>query len=125
MRKISIGSGSNSSYPLHKRIFSVFLEFLLFESCFEIQCIKIVHFRLLELKELKELHKLGQPRVRRTRSASTRTQSIRRTSLRDKMNTTKRDVQDEKLYFIQSIDGQKVNQYYLPCNFIPLLEFQA
>jgi len=63
--------------------------------------------RLLELKELKELHKLGQPRVRRTRSASTRTQSIRRTSLRDKMNTTKRDVQDEKLYFIQSIDGQK------------------
>lgn len=125
MRKISIGSGSNSSYPLHARIFSVFLEFLLFESCFEIQCIKIVHFRLLELKELKELHKLGQPRVRRTRSASTRTQSIRRTSLRDKMNTTKRDVQDEKLYFIQSIDGQKVNQYYLPCNFFPLLEFQA
>ena len=123
MRKISIGSGSNSSYPLHARIFSVFLEFLLFE--FEIQCIKIVHFRLLELKELKELHKLGQPRVRRTRSASTRTQSIRRTSLRDKMNTTKRDVQDEKLYFIQSIDGQKVNQYYLPCNFFPLLEFQA
>ena len=125
MRKISIGSGSNSSYPLHARIFSVFLEFLLFESCFEIQCIKIVHFRLLELKELKELHKLGQPRVRRTRSASTRTQSIRRTSLRDKMNTTKRDVQDEKLYFIQSIDGQKVNQYYLPYNFFPLLEFQA
>ena len=54
---------------------------------------------------------LGQPRVRRTRSASTRTQSIRRTSLRDKMNTTKRDVQDEKLYFIQSIDGQKVSSH--------------
>ena len=63
--------------------------------------------RLLELKEQRM--QLGQPRVRRTRSASTRTQSIRRTSLRDKMNTTKRDVQDEKLYFIQSIDGQKVN----------------
>ena len=63
--------------------------------------------RLLELKEQRM--QLGQPRgVRRTRSASTRTQSIRRTSLRDKMNTTKRDVQDEKLYFIQSIDGQKV-----------------
>ena len=103
---------------------SAFLESL-FEYCFEIYYIKIVHFRLLELKELKELHKLGQPRVRRTRSASTRTQSIRRTSLRDKMNTTKRDVQDEKLYFIQSIDGQKVNQYYLPCNFFPLLVFQA
>lgn len=63
--------------------------------------------RLLELKEQRM--QLGQPRVRRTRSASTRTQSIRRTSLRDKMNTTKRDVQDEKLYFIQSIDGQKAN----------------
>ena len=90
---------------------SAFLESL-FEDCFEIYYIKIVHFRLLELKELKELHKLGQPRVRRTRSASTRTQSIRRTSLRDKMNTTKRDVQDEKLYFIQSIDGQKVFSFY-------------
>lgn len=62
--------------------------------------------RLLELKEQRM--QLGQPRVKRTRSQSTRTQSIRRTSLRDKMNTTKRDVQDEKLYFIQSIDGQKV-----------------
>ena len=51
----------------------------------------------------------GQPRgVRRTRSASTRTQSIRRTSLREKMNTTKRDVKNENLYFMQSVDGQKV-----------------
>lgn len=40
-----------------------------------------------------------------SRSASTRTQSIRRTSLREKMNTTKKDVQDEKLYFIQSFDA--------------------
>lgn len=64
--------------------------------------------RLLELKEQRM--QLGQPRVRRTRSASTRTQSIRRTSLREKMNTTKRDVQDEKLYFIQSIDGKPPSQ---------------
>ena len=56
----------------------------------------------------------GQPRgVRRTRSASTRTQSIRRTSLREKMNTTKRDVKNENLYFMQSVDGQKVWYYCL------------
>ena len=61
--------------------------------------------RLIELKE-QRLH-LDQPRVKRTRSASTRTQSIRRTSLREKMNTTKRDVQDEKLYFMQNFDNDK------------------
>ena len=61
--------------------------------------------RLIELKE-QRLH-LDQPRVKRLRSASTRTQSIRRTSLREKMNTTKRDVQDEKLYFMQSFDNDK------------------
>ena len=61
--------------------------------------------RLIELKE-QRLH-LDQPRVKRSRSASTRTQSIRRTSLREKMNTTKRDVQDEKLYFMQSFDNDK------------------
>jgi protein phosphatase 1 regulatory subunit 16A len=61
--------------------------------------------RLIELKE-QRLH-LDQPRVKRTRSASTRTQSIRRTSLREKMNTTKRDVQDEKMYFMQNFDSDK------------------
>ena len=59
--------------------------------------------RLIQLKEQRV--RLDQPRVRRSRSASTRTQSIRRTSLREKMNTTKKDVQDEKLYFIQSFDA--------------------
>ena len=60
--------------------------------------------RLIQLKEQRV--RLEQPgRVRRSRSASTRTQSIRRTSLREKMNTTKKDVQDEKLYFIQSFDA--------------------
>ena len=61
--------------------------------------------RLIELKE-QRLH-LDQPRVKRSRSASTRTQSIRRTSLREKMNTTKRDVQDEKMYFMQNFDNEK------------------
>jgi len=65
--------------------------------------------RLLELKEISCTR--GQPRgVRRTRSASTRTRSIRRTSLREKMNTTKRDVKNENLYFMQSVDGQKQPQ---------------
>ena len=59
--------------------------------------------RLIQLKEQRV--RLEPPRVRRSRSASTRTQSIRRTSLREKMNTTKKDVQDEKLYFIQSFDA--------------------
>ena len=61
--------------------------------------------RLIELKE-QRLH-LDQPRVKRSRSTSTRTQSIRRTSLREKMNTTKRDVQDEKMYFMQNFDNDK------------------
>ena len=61
--------------------------------------------RLIELKE-QRLH-LDQPRVKRSRSTSTRTQSIRRTSLREKMNTTKRDVQDEKMYFMQNFDHDK------------------
>ena len=59
--------------------------------------------RLVQLREQRV--RMGQPRVRRSHSASTRTQSIRRTSLREKMNTTKKDVQDEKLYFIQSFNA--------------------
>ncbi len=56
--------------------------------------------RLIQLREARV--RMGQPRVRRSHSASTRTQSIRRTSLREKMNTTKKDVQDEKVFFMQS-----------------------
>lgn len=63
--------------------------------------------RLVQLKEQRLLSE--QPRVRRSRSASTRTQSIRRTSLREKMNTTKRDVQDEKMHFMQKFDHDKRN----------------
>ena len=62
--------------------------------------------RLIQLKEQRLLSE--QPRVRRSRSASTRTQSIRRTSLREKMNTTKRDVQDEKMHFMQKFDHETV-----------------
>ena len=72
--------------------------------------------RLIQLKEQRLL--LERPRVRRSRSASTRTQSIRRTSLREKMNTTKRDVQDEKLYFIQNFDtnAKQARTFSLDCS---------
>ena len=72
--------------------------------------------RLIQLKEQRLL--LERPKVRRSRSASTRTQSIRRTSLREKMNTTKRDVQDEKLYFIQNFD---TNSKQVRSSFVLLL----
>eukprot|EP00095_Tigriopus_kingsejongensis_P000315 maker-scaffold292_size219010-snap-gene-0.26 protein:Tk00315 transcript:maker-scaffold292_size219010-snap-gene-0.26-mRNA-1 annotation:"protein phosphatase 1 regulatory subunit 16a" len=70
--------------------------------------------RLIQLKEQRV--RLDQPKVRRSRSASTRTQSIRRTSLREKMNTTKRDVQDEKFFFMQSLDPvpKKDDKKHLP-----------
>ena len=54
--------------------------------------------RLVELAEQRL--KLSEPRVRRGRSSSTRTHSIRRTSLRDKMKTTKKDVAEEKIVLI-------------------------
>ena len=60
--------------------------------------------RLLQLREQRR-NKLEQPRVKRSRSTSTRTQSIRRTSLREKMNTTKKDVQEEKMLFMQNFDS--------------------
>merc|ERR1719251_569269 len=57
--------------------------------------------RLVELAEQRL--KLSEPRVRRGRSSSTRTHSIRRTSLRDKMKTTKKDVADEGLIYMQGV----------------------
>lgn len=57
--------------------------------------------RLVELAEQRL--RLSEPRVRRGRSSSTRTHSIRRTSLRDKMKTTKKDVADEGLIYMQGV----------------------
>jgi len=57
--------------------------------------------RLVELAEQRL--RLAEPRVRRGRSSSTRTHSIRRTSLRDKMKTTKKDVADEGLIYMQGV----------------------
>ena len=69
--------------------------------------------RLVQLKEqrlLSEQSGRAGGGIRRTRSASTRTQSIRRTSLREKTMTTKRDVQDEKMHFMQKFDHQSNQQ---------------
>merc|ERR1719211_969179 len=58
--------------------------------------------RLVELAEQRL--RLSEPRVRRGRSASTRTHSIRRTSLRDKMKTTKKDVTEEGLMYVKTVN---------------------
>ena len=58
--------------------------------------------RLVELAEQRL--RLAEPRVKRNRSSSTRTHSIRRTSLRDKMKTTKKDVAEEGLIFKASVN---------------------
>ena len=58
--------------------------------------------RLVELAEQRL--RLSEPRVRRGRSASTRTHSIRRTSLRDKMKTTKKDVAEEGMMYMKTVN---------------------
>ena len=58
--------------------------------------------RLVELAEQRL--RLSEPRVRRGRSASTRTHSIRRTSLRDKMKTTKKDVTEEGMMYMKTVN---------------------
>ena len=57
--------------------------------------------RLVELAEQRL--RLAEPRGKRGRSSSTRTHSIRRTSLRDKMKTTKKDVTEEGLIYMQTV----------------------
>ncbi|XP_031777560.1 protein phosphatase 1 regulatory subunit 16A isoform X3 [Nasonia vitripennis] len=54
--------------------------------------------RIMELKteqESKRLREAQNRRVRRSQSINTRTQSVRRTSIRDKVLTTKKDAQEE------------------------------
>lgn len=57
--------------------------------------------RLVELAEQRL--RLAEPRLKKGRSSSTRTHSIRRTSLRDKMKTTKKDVAEEGLIYMKSV----------------------
>ena len=59
--------------------------------------------RLVELAE-QRLRLSERSGVRRGRSASTRTHSIRRTSLRDKMKTTKKDVTEEGRMYLNTVN---------------------
>lgn len=67
--------------------------------------------RIVELKTEQESKKLREAqgrRIRRSQSINTRTQSVRRTSIRDKVLTTKKDAQEEARLRIQA---QQVNIY--------------
>ncbi|XP_033215165.1 protein phosphatase 1 regulatory subunit 16A isoform X3 [Belonocnema kinseyi] len=74
--------------------------------------------RIVELKteqESKRLREAQGRRIRRSQSINTRTQSVRRTSIRDKVLTTKKDAQEEARLRIQaqqtyvSISAPKTN----------------
>ncbi|XP_057319177.1 protein phosphatase 1 regulatory subunit 16A isoform X2 [Microplitis mediator] len=61
--------------------------------------------RIVELKteqESKKLREAQSRRVRRSQSINTRTQSVRRTSIRDKVLTTKKDAQEEARLRLQA-----------------------
>ncbi|XP_012262201.1 protein phosphatase 1 regulatory subunit 16A isoform X4 [Athalia rosae] len=61
--------------------------------------------RIMELKteqESKRLQEAQKRRVRRSQSINTRTQSVRRTSIRDKVLTTKKDAQEEARLRLQA-----------------------
>ncbi|XP_011503232.1 PREDICTED: protein phosphatase 1 regulatory subunit 16A isoform X2 [Ceratosolen solmsi marchali] len=61
--------------------------------------------RIMELKteqESKKLREAQNRRVRRSQSINTRTQSVRRTSIRDKVLTTKKDAQEEARLRLQA-----------------------
>lgn len=61
--------------------------------------------RIVELKTEQESKKLREAqgrRVRRSQSINTRTQSVRRTSIRDKVLTTKKDAQEEARLRLQA-----------------------
>lgn len=66
--------------------------------------------RIVELKteqESKRLREAQGRRVRRSQSINTRTQSVRRTSIRDKVLTTKKDAQEEARLRLQAQQVQR------------------
>lgn len=76
--------------------------------------------RIVELKteqESKRLREAQGRRVRRSQSINTRTQSVRRTSIRDKVLTTKKDAQEEARLRLQA---QQVQQTSTSKNTFPL-----
>lgn len=61
--------------------------------------------RIMELRteqESKKMREAQNRRVRRSQSINTRTQSVRRTSIRDKVLTTKKDAQEEARLRLQA-----------------------
>lgn len=71
--------------------------------------------RIVELKteqESKRLREAQGRRVRRSQSINTRTQSVRRTSIRDKVLTTKKDAQEEARLRLQAQQVTKKNNIF-------------
>ncbi|XP_024940893.1 protein phosphatase 1 regulatory subunit 16A isoform X2 [Cephus cinctus] len=80
--------------------------------------------RIMELKteqESKRLRDAQGRRVRRSHSINTRTQSVRRTSIRDKVLTTKKDAQEEARLRMQA-QQTYVNQISAPTQNISVSE---
>ena len=74
--------------------------------------------RIVELKteqESKRLREAQGRRVRRSQSINTRTQSVRRTSIRDKVLTTKKDAQEEARLRLQAQQVTKKNNFFSFC----------
>lgn len=70
--------------------------------------------RIVELKteqESKRLREAQGRRVRRSQSINTRTQSVRRTSIRDKVLTTKKDAQEEARLRLQAQQVEKKSRF--------------
>lgn len=77
----------------------------------------------MELKteqESKRLREAQGRRVRRSQSINTRTQSVRRTSIRDKVLTTKKDAQEEARFRLQA---QQVWHILRPNNILNIFNF--
>jgi len=60
-----------------------------------------IQLRLIELKEQRIFR--TQANLNSSGSSIVRNYSVRRSSMREKLNTTKRDVQDEKLFFMKKL----------------------
>lgn len=104
MKLLRVSSGS-SQFMLSLPHFSIFSLYAL-DICEDPE----IRERIMELKteqESKRLREAQGRRVRRSQSINTRTQSVRRTSIRDKVLTTKKDAQEETRLRLQA---QQVRQ---------------
>lgn len=77
--------------------------------------------RIMELKteqESKRLQEAQKRKIRRSQSINTRTQSVRRTSIRDKVLTTKKDAQEEARLRLQAqqVDYEAKSTFIIDSN---------